>query len=43
MSSCRWLVLMVADGCERWFADDSEEKRRGCRLAHDSVPIGCRR
>jgi len=32
-------MLMVADGCEGQSADDSEEKRRGCRLTQDGVPI----
>ena len=41
MSRC--LVVMVADGCERWSADGYEEKRRGCRLSRDGVLIGCGR
>jgi len=40
MRSCRWLVLMVDDGCERRFADAYEEKRRGCRLTRDGVLVG---
>jgi len=40
MRSCQWPVLMVADSCERWFADYSEENRRGCRLTRSRVPIG---
>jgi len=28
---CRWLILMVADADERWFADRWED--------HDGVPI----
>ena len=31
---------MFADGHNRRSADGSEEKRGGCRLIHDGVPIG---
>jgi len=29
----------VADGCNRWSADDSEEKHESCRLIRGRVPI----
>ena len=29
----------VADGCNRWSADDSEGKHESCRLIHGRVPI----
>ena len=33
-------MLLIADGCERWLADDYGERRRGCRTTHGGVPIG---
>jgi len=30
----------VTDGCNRWSADDSEEKHEGCQLIRGRVPIG---
>ena len=43
MDPCRWLVLMVTDGYERWFADGHRERCRSCRSSRGGVPIGCGR
>jgi len=36
-------MLVSADECNRWSADDSEEKRGGCRLNRGGVPVGYER